>query len=169
MASLNLLQWRHRSVWRQYRGWHVLGLIGVLLVLFLSGHWVTAHQSYLSALQQRVTDQHARIERLRQRQALWKDYQVQQAHLTALKQRKRVDQHNIAALAAVLNNTQGTLVERELTYSPARLSLGAHYARIQNVNAHFQWLNAQLSVPIQQQLNPYQRVSFYANRLDREH
>lgn len=169
MASLNLLQWRRRSVWRQYRGWHALGLVCVLLVLFVSGHWVNAHQPYLSALQQRVTDQQARIERLRQRQALWKAHQAQQAHWATLKQRKRLDQHNIAALAAVLNNTQDTLVERELTYSPTRFSLGAHYARIQTVNAHFQWLNTQLSVPVQQQLNPHQRVSFYANRLNREH
>lgn len=169
MASLNLLQWRERSMWRQYRGWHALGLVCVLLVLFLSGHWITAHQPYLSALQQRVANQHTRIERLHQRQALWKNHQAQQAHLAALKQRKRLDQHNIAALAAVLNNTQSALVERELTYSPARFSLSAHYARIQNVNTHFQWLNTQLSVPIQQQLNPHQGVSFYANRLNREH
>jgi len=169
MASLNLLQWREKSVWRRYRGLHSLGISLMLVISFFAAQWVTSYSDYLSYLHQQITDRNVILEKRKQQQQRWLAYQQQQKSRQAFVQQKQNDQLRLNAFYALLDKTQTFFHQRELTLTHSQFRMTAEYQQIQDVNDHYLWLEHQLgSSDMKQQLLPQQRVQFlYTGKLNK--
>ena len=169
MASLNLLQWREKSLWRRYRGLHSLGILLMFVVSFFAVQWVTSYSEYLSHLRQQLTEQSVALEQRKHQQQRWLAYQQQQKSRQAFIQQKHNDQLRLDTFYALLNKTQTLFHQRELILTGSQFKLTAEYQQIQDVNDHYLWLEHQLNTTeIKQQLLPQQRVQFlYTGKLNK--
>ncbi|MGM0430560.1 MAG: hypothetical protein ACQEQ2_09720 [Pseudomonadota bacterium] len=162
MASLNLLQWREQSLWHRHRNLHKAGIALFITVTFFASQWVISYSDYLAQLQQQVSVQNQQLAERKAHQQRWQAYKQQQETRRSFAQRKQVQKQTLNAFAALLDNTQSSFYQRQLSFSPEQFRLEASYRHIQKVNDHYLWLNQQLTrAELKQQLLPQKRVSFH--------